>query len=55
MEASLQVLSRLALELLDLCLTVELDEYDSEDHSLIELAGEVLGATLDEEINIAER
>lgn len=45
MEIPLQeVVSRLTL------LTVEHDDDDSEDHSLIELAGEVLGVSLGTDI-----
>lgn len=35
------------LELLDLWLTVEVDEDDTEDHSLKELAGDALEARFD--------
>lgn len=51
MEIPLQeVASKLTLELFDICLTVEHDDDDSEDHSLIELAGEVLGVSLGTDI-----
>lgn len=51
MKAFLQELLMLSLELQEICCKLEIDETDSDDQSLIELAGDMLEDSLLKGIN----